>query len=55
MEDDYKTKKNDVISKAFIDLFVAMSGDYIGYLDELVLIYPVYQNPKTLDKFTILW
>lgn len=56
MEEDYKTKKNDFISQAFIEVFLYLSEDKkMENPDDIYLTVSIYQNPKTLDRFTILW
>lgn len=49
MEDDYKTKKNDFISQAFIKLFLYDSEDW--YCDPLNVYFSFpYWSRKNLDK-----
>jgi len=57
MSDDYKTKKNDFISKAFVDVFVSLSQDCAGDIFDAYLSLPVWINPdnRDLDRFNILW
>lgn len=54
MDDDYKTKKNDFISRSFIDEFLYLSEDY--WLSNEILMYfsvPIWSRNSSpdLDKW----
>ncbi len=57
MDEDYKTKKNDFISQAFINVYTSLSQDYAGDLFDAYLSVPIWLNPdnEDLDRFNILW
>lgn len=57
MKPDYQNKKDDFISKAFIDIFISLSQDYVGDIFDVYLSIPIYINESNqgIDKFNILW
>ena len=57
MKADYKNKKDDFVSKAFVDVFISLSQDYAGDIFDAYLSIPTWLNPdnRDLDRFNILW
>ncbi len=57
MKADYKNKKDDFISQAFINVFTSLSQDYEGDILDAYLSVPIWLNPENedLDRFNILW
>lgn len=57
MDDDYKTKKNDSISKAFIDEFIHLSDDKKCEPLNILFSVPIWSSPDStnLDSIILLW
>ncbi len=57
MKPDYKNKKDDFISQAFINVFTSLSQDCVGDIFDAYISVPIWLNPdnKDLDIFNILW
>jgi len=56
MKEDYKTKKNDWLSKHFVKTFIYNSEDVYCEPIHLLVSIPIWQNPTTpnLDFYLVL-